>query len=275
MARPHAKDIVKQGTLFFLGAICTAIIGYYLHLWLGGAAELTYFLANDALAEKGMIKTAGGVSLLVDAVEYGGKRYTKLRAMQFVILNQGNRGVPEGSRFVFVGEDDSSVPSEAVVAVAAKGTAATGEVVLAERKDMPGIGPSIALKSALPGHGKLTVDLVLDVAESPRSREMRIDLRRVASSQHVKFSRLSEETVTFTFHRFILWLALTAAAYAGIWLLINIFTGNHSTGARIVNALCEWIFDWGFIEEAPTETWPGAKPHPSGPPSESKGQGTP
>jgi len=240
----------RRVLLYVLGVILPILVAYYLHVWLAGKVRLGYFRSGDVLFCKGRSEVQKDVTLLVEKVYYRNDSFDRLRIVEFLITNYGTRSLAGGTEFCFVAKGTDMIPAAAVVAVSTNPVEDGSSITLAEQKFFDGVGPGFIFRSAFSGKAKLEVQLVLDVTISPRLQDAAIEMKQVASLEPSTLRRLGETTLTLTFGNFVMWLVLSAGGYAGTWLVINIVTGNHSSGARMVSWTCEAVFGKGFIRKA-------------------------
>ncbi len=250
ISQPHPCVSKTMKTLLYvLGVIFPILAAYYLHVWLAGNVPLGYFGLRDVVVCKGQAEVERDVTLVVDKVYYKTQSFDKLRIVRFLISNRGTRSLAKGAEFCFVAKEPTIIPVSAVVAVTTKPIEDCDSVILSEQKFFDGVGPGFIFRSAFPGEAKLEVQLVLDVGISQKLENVAIEMKQVASLQPSTLRKLGETTLTFTLSNFVIWIVLSAAIYGAVWLLINIATGNYSSGARIANWIWKAAFAKGFIPE--------------------------
>ncbi|SDU66767.1 hypothetical protein [Desulfobacula phenolica] len=242
-------EIFVKVVTYISGIFVPAIISYYIAVWLQSPVNLEYYKATD--------DNYGGDSLLDDKlkfsvtkISYMGTEYQTLRVIKFLIVNTNSQNLESGAHFFFlVGNELKPLNPEHVVDLSFKAFTPQKDPVIINRKDNKDWGTGFTFSSDLPGKSNTEITIVLNgknkdlnnkeivLKKTPRKKER---LQLITSP--------GKATLSMKAMHFYIWLASVASLYSITWLLINIFTGNYSTGAQIVNWVSKKIFGIGFIK---------------------------
>lgn len=241
-------NIFAKVVIYILGIFVPAIISYYIALWLQTPINLEYYKATD--------DNYGQLSILDDKLKftvtklsYSGSEYNMLRVVKFLIINANSQNLESGAQFFFlVGDGVTPLNPSYVLDLNFKAFTPQKDPVLISRKDNNTWGTGFVFDSDLPGKSNAEITLVLNgevagilnnevaLKKTPRKKER---LQLVTSPD--------KATLSMKATHFYIWLASIAALYSTTWLLINIFTGNYSSGAKIVDWILKKVLGKGFL----------------------------
>ena len=240
-----------EGILYIIGIAVPTVVAYYLGRWLSGAG-LRILKVDTVRAAKGLTSLSQDQSIQLDIsrILYKSEEVDSLVLSKFLIINENRNTFPSGSRFFFVGQKGTTIPSNSVIDMKFE-TKSEDDLIKVVRSDDSDLGPGIELKSGLPPNAQVEIKIVLDPTSGDLNMES-ISLKRLHDERgKIKFSDLtsSNNMIQISFKNLVLWIVSVAVVYATTWLLINIYLGNYSSGARIVNWIWKNLFGAGFIPD--------------------------
>ena len=242
------KITLKTVALYVMGLAVPTIISYYIGKLLVGKINLKCYQTSDIIAREGTSRVNEKLSLRISGVTYDGKDRDAVRVIKFLILNNDWQHLDAGAHFIFTHKGSTPIPFDAVLNVSIECLTPTEDRILTKTIEDRNSEPGFKIESDLPGHSTLEVTLALDISAFP---EMTGDI--IVKKSARKRERLhlitdpSSSMISVKVSHFVLWLACVAALYSTAWLLINIYTGNYSTGAQIVDLIFRLIFSRGII----------------------------
>lgn len=240
--------ILVKITTYIIGILVPAIISYYIAVWLQGPVNLEYYKVTD--------NNYGQLSILDDKLKftvtklsYKDSEYKALRLIKFLIINTNSQNLESGAQFFFsVGDVQKPLKQSHVVDVSFRAFTPQKDPVLISRKDNDTWGAGFIFNSDLPGKSNAEVTLVLN-GEIAEIANKKVILKKTPRKKERLQLITSPDKTTLSMKatHFYAWLASVAVLFSTTWLIINIFTGNYSTGAKIVDWILKKIFGKGFI----------------------------
>ncbi|MFC1541593.1 hypothetical protein ACFL50_03990, partial [Candidatus Latescibacterota bacterium] len=217
-------------------------------IWLQGPVNLEYYKATD--------DNYGQLSILDDKLKftvteltYKDKEYQTLRVLKYLIINSNSQNLESGAQFFFsIKDKQKPLEQTHVVDMNFKTNTPQKDPVLISRKDNEIWGPGFIFDSDLPGKSNAEITLVLN-GEAEELIDKEIELRKTPRKKErlQLITSPDKATLSMKASHFYIWIASVAILYATMWLLINIFLGNQSTGTKIVDWILKKIFGKGFI----------------------------
>jgi hypothetical protein len=234
------SNSISSVVLFVIGAIVSALIGYYVARYLGESnVSIQYYQAANLYAAIGLNRIDSDLNLEVNRVIYKNTEYQSLRLVRFYILNDSGRNLRNDAQFVFISSDNRLIPPQAVVDVFCECQAAisSGSLVVIDRQDIQNLGPGFKLVSDLPGLSQIGVVIVLDTSGDPSLRDISIGVQKLAREQE-NFQLLTpSDTITLSTLSYALSLVAAAIAYITIITFINLRIGVYGFGSRLIDRI--------------------------------------
>lgn len=237
------KRVLAMAAAAALGVIATI----YLPPLISGSIDIEYLLISDELLELGETTIHDSFIMEISKIRRDSEEYQRLRVLVFQIRNVDWRDLPENSKYFFYNPVDGvrlkGEPSRFVYFKSSQPhvpLALTG-------KPVHGKELGFEITSSIPAGSRLAITLLLPLNDKAKEARQPIAIAKQYKSGEA-LSAAVESAKLDSWEALVIGLSL-GITYASIWLVINIFLGNYSSGAHIVNSIFLKIFRRGFIPQ--------------------------
>jgi hypothetical protein len=237
------KKKLKKLALWVIGGLfIPTLFSYYIGQWLQGSIEIKYFPTSDNYYRNVNVIDEK-LRFQATQLEYDGVPYDSLYILKYLLMNDDSQHLPEGAKFFFRVNKEYIIPKKAVVDIALKSISPINEPILLDESYNNQVGPGFMIQTDLPSGAGVIANLILNakfvdlhdaevsIVKTPKARER---LRLITSPATSK--------ITMSALHFYIWIISIALCYAIAWLIVNILTGNYSTGARILDWIIQGLF---------------------------------
>lgn len=246
--------LLKKAAVYLASLAIPTAVAFYLGIWLKGDLDLKYYRESILNAQRGsvLVDPEEELRLEVKQVFYKSRPFDSVHLIRFTLMNDDWQSLGKGAEFYFRVRG-KPLPQKQVLGITCRSRTSTGDLVHLKRVEDPDLGLGLRLESDFPAHAQVRATLVVDT--SARDSELaaavgEVELlkkyrgrERLALATHP-----SEATITLPFWNAIIWCLAAACLYGGSWLALNIYLGNFSTGAVIVDFILRKLTGWSVIE---------------------------
>ena len=249
---PHVavfRRIVPLLLPIIVAAVVGGFVSVYMARWLEDDIELSYRQMDDLVAQVGLSQLQEGLTAYIERLQYGTSSYTSLRAVRYLLQNEAAQSLDEPSTFYFIARKDGqtiAIAPDAVVDVRWTPLSQESDGPLLKRTDDSVIGPGFTMVSAFPGKSLIQVTLVLDVDAHPDLAEAQIGMRKKAGqatlTEKTSFPRTYNLSLATLLIVVLVASAVGGTIWASLWMIVNIYQGNYTVGARIIDNILYVLF---------------------------------
>jgi len=250
MPENNNQLLLKKIIIYFLGLLIPTFLSIYLAIWLPGL-NIKYYRIDSLQVSKGISNVISDSELKVDInkVIYKNNEYESLHIVRFVIINNDWQHLGKEAKFFFIIDNKfEKLSTQHIVDIIFNSSTPSGDIIHVKREDNTDIGTGFVLESDFPRNAELRITLLLNTP-SLTNIDKNIQIRKLARGNE-RLSLISDPSstmVSMKFSKLIIWWICTAILYSAAWLLVNIFTRNYSTGAKITDWILRKLIGKGFI----------------------------